>query len=508
MYSKNIAALERYAPGAASVIKKLKRHKDYTTQYASNKMPVGCIRGDPIHSLVAPDIAAGEELEASNITTPHLMVFLGMGYCYHIYHYLSQRITGDSLTIIVEPDLLLFNEMLYSVDISPLLSDNDIVLFLGKKIDDLFIPMRELFRRKNVGIYSKSIGVFAVPGTQKYQKEYHKQFMYIMQETLIEEVKSYGNSFEDGNEGIVNILDNLDIILGSPGILQLKDRIDKKPAVIVSAGPSLNKELELLKQHQDKFFVCALDATLKLCLENDIIPDFVFSTERIELTTRFLDNLPDKDLSDVYLASCPVARPELYQKWKGKNIMIYRQFFHFTKWIPIQRGVVHCGSSSANLAYSTMVYIGCDPIILLGQDLCYGDNDCSHASGIKIGTWKRGEKKENDRKIMCNDRQPRNTTANWLTFLRQFEVAIEKNPGKTINTSLKGAKIAGAEVMPFSEAVKPHNSMNTKQILKDLVVYKRDNNEVKEMQQCKKFTKKKKNKILKQLITIIKSNNK
>ncbi len=37
------------------------------------------------------------------------------------------------------------------------------------------------------------------------------------------------------------------------------------------------------------------------------------------------------------------------------------------------------------MAFKTLEYLGCDPIILIGQDLAFGEDETTHADGYTYG---------------------------------------------------------------------------------------------------------------------------
>jgi hypothetical protein len=76
-----------------------------------------------------------------------------------------------------------------------------------------------------------------------------------------------------------NIIDNWQNILTTPGIHDLKNKLTGKPALIVSAGPSLDKNIALLKNAVGKALIVSVDTALTPLMEAGIRPDFVLSID-------------------------------------------------------------------------------------------------------------------------------------------------------------------------------------------------------------------------------------
>jgi len=104
------------------------------------------------------------------------------------------------------------------------------------------------------------------------------------------------------------------------------------------------------------------------------------------------------------------------------------------------------------MSFEIAVAMGCDPIILIGQDLAYSREGKTHATGV-FQDDKQDFVRETRISVMANDGQPVLTNSLWNLFRTSYELALSKYDGRCINCSLEGAKIQGTEVMPFEEAI-------------------------------------------------------
>lgn len=74
-----------------------------------------------------------------------------------------------------------------------------------------------------------------------------------------------------------NILNNLNYISKNPVDLQIKT--NKKTAVIVAAGPSLDEKIEYIKQNISDYFIISTDTAYSSLIKNQIFPEIVISID-------------------------------------------------------------------------------------------------------------------------------------------------------------------------------------------------------------------------------------
>jgi len=169
---------------------------------------------------------------------------------------------------------------------------------------------------------------------------------------------------------------------------------------------------------------------------------------------KLLEGFSKEEVDDVYLAACPVVRNELYQAYPGARVIVYRDFDHF-KWLGIDRGILKIQLSAGNMAFKVAESLGCNPIILIGQDLAFSRDGRTHAAGSVYGENQQlppGEVLE----VMGNDGESIMTNRTWYSFLRAYEMDLLNYSGTCINATEGGAYITGTLVMPLQEAIDKH----------------------------------------------------
>ena len=275
----------------------------------------------------------------------------------------------------------------------------------------------------------------------------------IFREAAIHIMHFIGNSPDDSLLGLKNMFDNLDVIIENPGINLIYKKFEKKPAIIVASGPSLKKNLHLLDEIKDKALIVCAESTLKILIKKGIKPHLVASLERTERTTVSFEGFNENDLTDVYLAACPVIPKKVYDAYSGPTLIVYRKFAHFT-WLEIDRGMLDIKQSSANMAYKLAEAVGCDPIILIGQDLAFdSETQATHSDFHAKGSNQDRYYNEKKIEVKANNGGTVFTSESWYKFLKGYEIDIANYKGTCVNATEGGAFIEGTKVMTLKEVI-------------------------------------------------------
>lgn len=272
-----------------------------------------------------------------------------------------------------------------------------------------------------------------------------------------------GNDVNDTLIGIRNRMHNLKYIAKNPGLNDLKkkfpDIYKNKPAVIVSSGPSLDQNIQYLKEYQDQVLILSCDGSVTTLLKNGIVPDVVGSIERIYLTYKaFYEGRKFHD--DIVLAAPPVVRPEIYNQFNNQSLIFYKGNDAYGMWMDEitkeRKGNFYCGVSVSHLLLNLGHQLGCKPLILVGQDLSYSLDGKSHANESEV--MKKVKINEIKHWVNGNNGEKRPTTYILKKFLEVFEQMILDHDMEVINSTAEGAFIQGAEVMAFPRALETFSS--------------------------------------------------
>ncbi|MEZ4330208.1 MAG: 6-hydroxymethylpterin diphosphokinase MptE-like protein [Myxococcota bacterium] len=258
------------------------------------------------------------------------------------------------------------------------------------------------------------------------------------------------------------------------------------PAVIAAAGPSLDKQLPLLKAWRDRVAVIAIGQTLKALRQAGIEPDLVHILESSDVSHQLIDA---GDTRDLCVALTPDAHAAIY------DVPVRARFTATTGgspmggWIAKATGGTQLtmgGGTVAQGAVGLAVLLGCSPILLIGQDLAFTDGR-AYAKGSaydfvqielaedgtcsisemnrKAALLKRGDraperdKVDKGRIVWVDGWNPGEKVATWRAYAafieqyREIGVGLARRGYRLINCTEGGARIPMVEHQPFDQAL-------------------------------------------------------
>jgi hypothetical protein len=172
-----------------------------------------------------------------------------------------------------------------------------------------------------------------------------------------------------------------------PGVADLAQVAAGFPAVVVSAGPSLERNVELLSRPgvRDRVVIIATQTVLKPLLARGIKPHFVTALDYHEISRRFYEGLTAADVEGITLVVEPQANPAILDAFPGVIRCAAEESIDNLLGEDLARhmGTLTPGATVAHLAYYLARHLGCDPVILIGQDLGFTDGQY-YAAGASI----------------------------------------------------------------------------------------------------------------------------
>ncbi len=259
-----------------------------------------------------------------------------------------------------------------------------------------------------------------------------------------------------------NFLSNIKDIQRNSGVVVLANKFIDLPAIVVGAGPSLDKNIHLLKQVKDKAVIIACDAALKSLLGQEITPSLVVCLDPQEEITKFITGVSHQGMT---LVAPTIIHPQVLEVWKSK-VVFYNQ--HAPD-IPIlteiqqkfpQVGALTPGGSVLSVAYHLAFELGCSPIIFLGQDLSYPHSKTYSQSS------ENSEERLNETIMKQKENIVYKTDMNGEKLPTLKSMAVSKqwfdwafttwkrdNPLEIINSSEAGILVDHCTLMPLTAAI-------------------------------------------------------
>ncbi|TEX99754.1 DUF115 domain-containing protein [Campylobacter sp. US42a] len=359
--------------------------------------------------------------------------------------------------IIFEDELEILALAFHLFDFTQELKSEKLILFYNPSLTTA--QLSTLFTYKNIHTSIKIFNLFI--HNEFYSKFYGTQIQTLNNE-LIEIIRfialNKGNDPQDSLIGIKHTLNNLSKTLNH-GVFQdfLKERRNKaKNAIIVSTGPSLIKQLPLLKQYAKKAAIFCTDSSYPILAKHNIKPDYVLSLERVIYTSEFFNNdFKEFDKNILFIiASLTHENTIKYLEKNQRNYMLVQRPLYSAANLKLDEfGYLGVGHSVANMAYELASALRHENIILIGQDLAYGNDGTSHPKEHIFGEQDNAIIGEFYTLAYGGNGQVR-TQLSWNLFRQAFEKDIffakEKLGIDTYNCTEGGARIEGSIEKPFA----------------------------------------------------------
>ncbi len=400
---------------------------------------------------------------AANIPAGHIgfVALLGMGLGYAALGILERLPLLQSFAVF-ERDPGIFRQAVEHIDLSSLLMDKRLILGIGSenKVSTVLAPAARTLQLEGSRVLHHTQSFEFDPEGYRQLKEelfLHLNGMNVGGMT----VKHLGRNF------LNNRFRHITTIHHQRLLEDLHKTFAGVPAILVAGGPSLDKNIHILKQVQDRAVIMAVDTVLPALLEHGINPHFLTSIDPNNLTyEKFADVIPK--VKDTSLICSSWVNPRTPQNFPARQV-----FWTFTAkpmeaWLnSLLGGKIFTGGAStvAHLNLVAADILGCDPVIFIGQDLAYPQT-ASHAHGTVLqgsaptDTMLSGNTE--GQLVKGIDGTMLRTDRSFLSMKDFFESAIANSTKKFINATEGGAHIEGTEVLTLQETIDLYCSRETK----------------------------------------------
>ena len=366
---------------------------------------------------------------------------------------------------VYEPEIEILWIVFNLIDFSKEIEESKILFFYSK--DYSYVEAWRIFNVLDVKLYSRTYFLYAE--NNFYERNYSDEMIRVNKintRAIKEAVTGLGNDTIDTLMGIEHHIQNLPLMLKGAKFTSLKNQKLSDIAIIVSTGPSLAKQLPLLKEIQDYVTIISVDASMPILEKWGIIPDFVTSLERVEATAEFFKKTSPEFQKKFITIHASLQHKAVLENSYGEKMLVMRPF-RYTRYYELpDYGYLGRGMSAANQAYELAYHMGYKKIVLIGQDLAFGKDGKSHSDGHVFGE-DEVKTKEELYTIAYGGEGLVRTTKIWNMFRGFFEqdIAETKQEGiETINATEGGARIEGAIEKPFREIVKEIKKAKKKKI--------------------------------------------
>lgn len=369
---------------------------------------------------------------------------------------LAQTLDETMTLIVYEPSVAIFQKTLETFDYTDLLKKKNVYLIVESE--------NMLQEYLESGISFNNIRMLRLGILPNYDSIYPKECKHML-ETMIyfmNKTKIYRNTIYNFREEFAaHALSNMYDYLWQTDTHYLKECLAEEdlsdvPAIIVAAGPSLNKNVQELKRAKGKALILVVDAALRAVVNAGITPDLGMTVDA-RVADRFFEGI---DISTFPFVFEAISREEIVKRHTGKHFYDEFPCNMFAKAVIEKKGYVLddilTGGSISTSAFSLVKALGFKKIVFIGQDLAFTGGQ-SYNSGLKMDE-KENEQHQKKRVIVQvkgNDGTMLDTDYQMDMYRKWIENEILKLPEDitVINATEGGAKIEGAKVMTLKEVI-------------------------------------------------------
>lgn len=473
LYNKNSQLAEKLQKHIPTEIPKLVQENGVYNVLYKDKL---------IHNSQNP-LAEANEIFSRAENTPvaiHIVYGMGLGYLFQV-----ASLNSQGTVILYEPDLNMLWFAFTLVDFSNDISKKNVFV-----TDDYEEVTNEIYKQS--GMKNTPV-LLSLPTQRAFNSEGFTELVRNLQNIVGSFNLDLKYTKQKFYSSLRMLLRNLPNLFQEIPLARFKDVYKGKTAVVVSAGPTLDRNIEILKKHREKYVLFTVGTAVRTLYVNGIKPDFLCIIETYN-SSKQIEGL---DLSDVNFITEP------YTHFVMRNFSFKNTYSHISAnspinsfWAEITGENIEEYWSKGTVSYTALNcarLLGCSKIVLVGQDLAYIEGQCySRDSAYKdlccginkeTGKWEIYAKDfkafseaisasadPNERENVAKDRL-KNLNASlyyvkgingddiptesvYATFIKPLQEYTEHfNDRKYINTSLVGANIDGYENMSLEEAL-------------------------------------------------------
>ncbi|EHD2800588.1 motility associated factor glycosyltransferase family protein [Campylobacter jejuni] len=356
---------------------------------------------------------------------------------------------------VFESEIELFILALSTLDLSEELKVYKVVLF-DCVAKDLEIQIAMIFDQQSILEYLSLYEMFI--NTSYYLRFYEKQIVFLNEVCL----KTIGVAVRNADiscflplltyeQFLQNIPSMLESIPFQRILNERKNKFDN--AIVVSAGPSLTKQLPLLKAYQDKAVIFCADGALSMLEKEGIVPDYVTNLDYSDWSIKFFQN--KENLKQSIIALECATHPNVVRSLKAENCMIVlRNKALYQRFNLNDFGYIDTGTHVSHFSYTLALALGFKNIIMIGQDLAFDEEGNSHSKGFSYGEQFNGEKTVPTLKAQAYAGKGEVLThITWNDYRIKLEYlfACNDQKAKFYNATEGGARISFTEELSFKE---------------------------------------------------------
>ena len=459
VFEKNLLAVAIYSAPLAKKLLEINTNERFNLYTGKDPIDINIIAADGSRYMYENPVSDVEKqlesFEKAKSGYKALFIYgLGNGV-------LLKGILGNpahSTTVVFEPEIEIIYIVLHLIDFSAEITDSRLVIFQTDVME--FMDYYNIVELKDVLSCARLYSLYI---TSSFYERYTSDMSLInenMTKAFMQHLRGVGSDGTDSMIGVNHTTLHIPDMLEGIPLSHIKKQRGKKTktAIIVSTGPSLDKQLELLKKAAKYATIISVDASYSILKAHGIKPDFVATMERCSETSEFFNSPVSAFDDEIIFCATTLTHPNTVKHLKGRNSSyIFRPLPYEFGFDDEDFGYLCDGPSAAHFAFDLAAYLEHEKIIFIGQDLAYGKNRSTHAVGHTARTAAELDKMQMTEYATAYGGDGMvETMMVWNLFRQYFEAMVHRITStnenlRIYNCTEGGARIAGTIETPFKE---------------------------------------------------------
>ncbi len=477
---KNLAALDQTNPALAAELLHLEQ-KDvspagFTLSAVETPSGLFSLAADNeqgsrilLHSARDPKREASRMIQSLAPEPGDSFVVFGIGMGHHLLELFRAVESQMGFCLVIERSPQILRKALEHSDLSHLLSDARLSIVCGDALTEFSVALRERILKALLG------GVRLIdhrPSISLYPEFYQDATQRVI-DMVLQGRSDVQTALLKGTEFQRNVILNLPDSVHATGVANFEGKFTGCPAVVVAAGPSLDKNIELLRQVQDSALIITVNTSFQTLRERGITPHIVTTIDPSETTLKHF-NRTDV-VNDSILAFDSECYSKVQSKFAGQKMFVGIKGLRIVQWLEQtlgQIGFLEKGNTVAHTSFYLARMMGCDPIILVGLDLALPPEEGpTHVAGASLRGRYRKDPNDRNHVIISDPHDPSKLQRRkvfWVpgitapevpsldilyVYLRQFEREFHQTKQTVIDATEGGASKQGTQIMTLADAI-------------------------------------------------------
>lgn len=324
-------------------------------------------------------------------------------------------------------------------------------------------PFELRFRFEQDYLPGASVATVTLPAYQRLFPAEVRAFLALIDQSRVRAEANVLSRLVLGGRWLDHLLTNLGAVATTPLLERLRGRFRGVPAICVACGPSLDENIDVLRDVGERALILAAGSALKPLRSRGVEPHLVAA---IEWRDAVLKQFDGQDVRELFLLLSAVSHPDLFRLGARGAFTELPAASPACEWLSRVLGAgpeFAEGGSVAHTVFSAALLMGCDPIVLVGQDLALGAARVTH-SALSVHAHIRSSIDEESSIDPVTGRAYElpgyhggqvATVREFYCYHAWFEDRIQQlaEPPRLVNATEGGARIRGMEQIPLREVV-------------------------------------------------------